>query len=181
MDAVLPLMYKELRALAAAYMRQERPNHTLQPTALINEAYLRICDRESIDWSDRGSFFAAAAQMMRRLLVDHARHRGRHKRGGGQKRVPLEDVLALTGLQWQDRLDIICLDESLTRLAQVNEEHARIVELRFFAGLSVPETASAMCISVSSVERGWRTARAWLYRELEKGTRGISDGVSDAR
>lgn len=165
---VLPLIYKELRALAAGYMRQERPNHTLQPTALINEAFLRISDRDDVDWSDRRSFFAAAAQAMRRLLVDHARSKGRDKRGGGHERVPLQDILALTGVDWEQQLDLIGLDEALDKLAAINADHVRIVELRFFAGLSVEETASAMGISVSSVERGWRTAKAWLFRALSE-------------
>lgn len=161
-----PLVYKELHSLAEAYMRQERTDHTLQPTALIHEAYLRLAGEESGNWQNRAHFFAVAAQAMRQILVNHAKHRHRAKRGGGRKREPFRETL----LFWEGQgLDLVALDEALAQLAAINPEHARLVELRFFGGLTIQETAEVLGISTAGVERHWRSARAWLYRRLTKG------------
>lgn len=161
-DALVPLVYDELRRIAHRYMRGERLGHTLQTTALVNEAYLRFNGVERIAWRDRTHFLAMAATVMRRVLVDYARQRGRDKRGGG---------VSVTSLDGHDvapanEVDIVALDEALTRLAGLDPRQERIVELRFFAGLTVEETAEALSISAATVKREWTTARAWLYHEL---------------
>jgi RNA polymerase sigma factor (TIGR02999 family) len=163
-DELLPLVYGELHALAARYMGERAAGHTLQPTALVNEAWLRMIEPESgASFESRAHFFGVAAKAMRSVLVDHARRRGAQKRGGAVERVPLEDIAAL----FEERAsDLLALDESLTRLAAMDAQLGRIVELRFFGGLSVEETALALGVSQPTIVRGWRVARMWLKREL---------------
>ncbi len=161
-DRLVPLVYDELRRLAHHYMRGERAGHTLQTTALVNEAYVRLTGIKGLQWSDRAHFFAMAGTLMRRVLVDYARHRGRDKRGGGVSVTSLDDH-AVTS---QPSIDITALDEALERLATVDPQQSRIVELRFFAGLSVEETAEALDISPATVKRDWATAKIWLHHEL---------------
>ena len=165
-DRLLPLVYDELRALAGALMRHERDGHTLQPTALANEAFIRLIDQKSIDWKNRAHFFALAAQAMRRVLVDHARARGAIKRGGDRRRIALAEDAAIE----LDQLDdLLALDEALHKLAGLSERQARIVELRFFGGLSIEETAELIGVSPRTVKGDWRVSRAWLERELSDG------------
>ena len=158
-------------------MRQERTDHTLQPTALIHEAYLRLARRESVHWENRAHFLAAAAQAMRRILVDHGKHHGRAKRGGARKKTPFHETLLLCQ---GPTPDLLALDEALAQLAQINPERARLVELRFFAGLTIHETAEVLGVSTASVERHWRCARAWLYHRLTKGDTQAAGGDEDA-
>jgi len=163
LDALLPLVYEELRKQAARYLRHERPGHTLQTTALIHEAYLKLVDQKNVHWQNRAHFFGIAAQLMRRILVDHARTKKRAKRGGSDIRVSFNDA----NLMGQARdLDIVALDEALTRLAELDEQQSRIVELRFFSGLTVEETAAILAISPATVKRDWSMAKAWLHREI---------------
>lgn len=158
----MPIVYEELRRLAHHYMRAERANHTLQTTALVNEVYLRLTDIHAMQWRDRAHFFAMAGSLMRRVLVDYARQRGREKRGGGVSVTSLDE----NAVAPQAAVDIVALDEALDRLASVDSQQSRIVELRFFAGLSVEETAEALGISPATVKRDWATAKLWLYHEL---------------
>ena len=169
-DGAFPLsvVYEQLRSLAEKCLRDERPGHTLQPTALVHEAYLKLSGQRSAGWKDRGEFLGVAAQAMRRILVDHARMRGREKRGGGQARVPLDEAIAIAG---ERALDLVALDESLGVLAGIDPQKARIVELRFFAGLTAQEAADALGISLRAVERDWTMARAWLRGRIERGDR----------
>jgi RNA polymerase sigma factor (TIGR02999 family) len=160
---LLPLVYDELRRLAASYLRRERADHTLQPTALVHEAYLKLVDQRLDRWQNRSHFFGIAAQAMRRILVDHARAHDAAKRGAGVERVTLDEH-ALLGES--SSIDLIALDEALTRLATLDPRQARIVELRFFAGLEVDETARVLDVSPATVKRDWAMARAWLHREL---------------
>lgn len=163
LDALLPAVYSELRALASRYLRGERPDHTLQPTALVHEAYLRLSQQHGVNWQDKGQLFGIAAQMMRRILVNHAEARNAKKRGGLVTRVTLDDSVSWGG----DReLDIVALDEALTRLAELDARQARVVELRFFAGLSIDESAEVLGISPATVKREWSMAKAWLRSEL---------------
>jgi len=165
LDRLMPLVYEELRRMADRYMRNERKGHTLQTSALVNEAYLRLVDHENIDWQNRAHFFGVAAQAMRRILVDHARSRGYLKRGGAAKLVSLDDVAILA----QDRAaELIALDEALQELAKIDPRKSRVVELRCFGGLSLEETAEAIEISIPTVTRDWNTAKAWLLREMTK-------------
>jgi RNA polymerase sigma factor (TIGR02999 family) len=161
-DALVAIVYKELRRLAHHYMQGERDNHTLQTTALVNEAYLRLTDLARMQWRDRAHFFAMAATLMRRILVDHARERGRHKRGGGVVFTALEDE----PMAAPSSIDALALDEALDRLAAIDPLHARIVELRYFAGLTIEETSEALRLSPATVKREWTWARAWLYHQL---------------
>ena len=164
LDELLPLVYDELRRQAARYLRHERQNHTLQTTALVHEAYLKLAEQKQTRWASRSQFFGIAAQMMRRILVDYARARHRDKRGGEAENAPLEDAtLVVSGGQNVDLLD---LDEALTRLAALDAEQARVVELRYFGGLSVEETAEATGRSLATVNRDWRSAKVWLKQEL---------------
>jgi len=165
-EKLMPLVYTELRRLAAHYLRGERPDHTLQPTALVHEAYLQLVDQTEMRWQNRAHFVGVAAQLMRRILVDHARTRHSLKRGGRQARVSLDDVFVAS----DDRSDeLLAIDEALTRLAAEDPQQSRIVELRFFGGLTVEETAEVIGISPATVKRDWNVARAWLYRELDRG------------
>jgi RNA polymerase sigma factor (TIGR02999 family) len=163
-DELLPLVYKELRRLAAFYLRQERSDHTLQATALVHEAYLRLLDQKTICWQNRSQFFAMAAQMMRRILVDYAKSHHRQKRGGHQHKVPLDEVL---GLSQERAANLIALDDTLKRLAQLYPRKSQVVELRYFGGLSVEEAAEVLDISKPTVMRDWDFAKAWLYQELK--------------
>jgi RNA polymerase sigma-70 factor, ECF subfamily len=161
----MPLVYDELRRLASSYLRQERSDHTLQPTALVHEAYLRLVDQKNVHWKDKGHFFAITAQLMRRILVDHARSHLAEKRGSGAAKVPLEDALVMSN----ERPDeLLTVDESLTRLGRIDPQQARIVELRIFAGLSVEDTADLLGISPATVKRDWSMAKAWLSLEIGK-------------
>ena len=162
-DRLIPLVYKELRHQAARYLRREAPGQTLQTTDLIHEAYIRLVDQKGARWQNRAQFFGIAAQLMRRILVDRARARHRAKRGGADVRVSLNEGM---GIAESREVNLIVLDEALTRLAEIDPERARIVELRFFAGLSVEETAEALGISPRTVKRSWRFARAWLRLEM---------------
>jgi len=160
--AFVPAVYDELRRLAHHYMRGERSGHTLQTTALVNEAYLRLARVDGMAFRDRTHFFAMAATMMRRVLVDHARANAADKRGGGVTLVGLDDSIAAAGTT----VDLLLLDDALSRLAKLDPQQARIVELRFFTGLTVDETADALEISTATVKRDWAMAKAWLYHEL---------------
>jgi RNA polymerase sigma factor (TIGR02999 family) len=161
-----PIVYEELHRLAGHYMRQERTGHSLQTTALVNEAYVRLTDYKRMRWENRAHFFAVSAQLMRRILVDHARRRNL-KRGGGVQHVALEDT-AVVGSERGE--DLAALDDAMKELARVDARKAQIVELRFFGGLSVEETAEVLKVSGITVMRDWSTARAWLYREMSGGS-----------
>jgi RNA polymerase sigma factor (TIGR02999 family) len=166
MDELLPYVYDELRRRAARYLRHERINHTLQPTALVHEAYLKLVDQESVEWKDRGHFFAVAAQAMRRILVDHAKHKNRAKRGGPEADLQLDAEFEVPTVE--NDIDIEALDAALSRLASFDPNQERLVELRYFAGLSLEETAKAMDISRATAAREWQMAKAWLHRELTR-------------
>ncbi|HWB31451.1 MAG TPA: ECF-type sigma factor [Vicinamibacterales bacterium] len=161
-DELIPLVYQELRRRAAAYLRRERRDQTLQPTALVHEAYLRLVHQNRADWQNRAQFFAVASQMMRRILVDRARRDRMAKRSGRWARVTLDEHVATTGPD----VDVLDLDRALTRLATFDPRKTQIAELRFFGGLSLAETGQALGVSVATVEREWQTARAWLYAAL---------------
>jgi RNA polymerase sigma-70 factor (ECF subfamily) len=163
-DNLLPLVYDELHRQAARYLRKERPDHTLQTTALINEAYLKLIDQRNVNWESRTHFFAIAAQAMRRILVDYARGTNRKKRGGNDIKLPLDEAVLVAA---NDRsVDLIALDEALNKLAERDQRQARIVELRYFSGLTLEETAEALSISRATVASDWSIAKVWLYREL---------------
>jgi RNA polymerase sigma factor (TIGR02999 family) len=164
LDEVLPLVYKELRRIAARQLANERSNHTLQATALVHEAYLRLIDQHSVDWSNRAHFFSIAAEMMRRILVNHAVSRRAQKRGEGETLLSLDDMIHFPNKQ---NLDLILLDEALWRLAEFDPTQARIVEMRFFAGLTNEEVAEVLSVSDSTVKREWRSAKAWLVTQLK--------------
>ena len=163
LDRLTPLVYEELRQQAARYLRRERRPHSMQTTALINEAYLRLIDAQNVRWGNRAHFFAIAANLMRRILVDHARRRDAEKRGGYQIRLTFSDLIAEAP---ESDVDLLAIDQALDRLAVIDPRQARIVELRFFSGLNVDETATAMGISPKTVKRDWSVARAWLRREI---------------
>lgn len=165
LDEMMPLVYKELRRLAHYYMRRQRQDHTLQTSALINEAYLRLIDHKNMRWQNRAHFFAVAAQAMRRILVDHARALGYDKRGGGAQKVELDEEAVVVKAK---SVELIALDDALTDLAAVDARKGRIVELRYFGGLSVEETAEALGVSSATVMREWRAAKLWLRRALSK-------------
>jgi RNA polymerase sigma factor (TIGR02999 family) len=165
-DRLLTHVYQQLHALAVDLMRAERPDHTLQPTALVHEAYLKLVDQTRVHWRDRAHFFAVAAQTLRRILVDHARGHQREKRGGGRRAVLLQDEM----VAFRERqVDLIALDEALSKLAAQHPEHASIVEMRFFGGLTENEIAAVQNVSTRTVERKWRFARAWLRQTLSDG------------
>lgn len=166
LERLVPLIYGELRRLARSYLRSERPDHTLQPTALVHEAYLRLIDQKDVVWQSRAHFFGIAAQMMRRILVDHARKRHAAKRdAAGLKIVAEADAASVS----QNAPDLLALDSALDALERLDPRQARIVELRFFGGLTVEETAEVASVSPATVKREWRTARAWLRREIDGG------------
>jgi RNA polymerase sigma-70 factor, ECF subfamily len=165
LDKLTPIVQDELHRLARRYMRSERPGHSLQTTALVNEAYLRLVDYERMKWQDRAHFFAVSAQLMRRILVEHAR-RQNVKRGGGVPHVSLEEAAEVGG---ERDADLVALDQAMNALAQIDPRKVQVVEMRFFGGLSIEETAEVLKISTVTVKRDWRGAKAWLYRELAKG------------
>jgi len=165
LDELLPLVYGELRRLANSYLKRERSDHTLQPTALVHEAYLRLVGQKSIEWQNRAHFYGIAANMMRRILVDHARAHATEKRGGAAVRLSIEDVQIPLE---QRAADFVALDEALTELAKFDERKARIVEMRFFGGLTDEEIAEVLGVTTRTVWRDWKTARLWLFRELSK-------------
>jgi RNA polymerase sigma factor (TIGR02999 family) len=164
-DQLLPLVYSELHRLAKGYMSRERRDHTLQPTALINQAYLRIAQQENVEWQNHAHFIGFAANVMRRVLVDHARERNAAMRGGKQIRVDLDEGLAVSK---ERSAEILLLEDALTRLEQLNPRQAKVVEMRYFGGLSVEEVASVLGIASRSVKRDWALARMWLFEEIQK-------------
>ena len=162
-DELMPLVYEELRRLAHKYIRRERPGHTLQTSALLNEAYLRLVDQKDIQWQDRAHFFGIAARLMRQVLVDYARKRGYAKRGGDARRVSLDDAMIVT----QERAaEVVALDDALRSLAKIDPRQSQVVELRFFGGLSIDETAKVLAVSPGTVMRDWTLAKAWLRRAV---------------
>jgi RNA polymerase sigma factor (TIGR02999 family) len=163
LDALTPLVYDELRRLAKSYLRRERPDHTLDGTALVHEAYMRLVDQRSVEWRNRNHFFALAAELIRRILVDHARARIAAKRGGANVKLSLDEALAPAD---EKDLNILALDDALLALAKADPQQSRIVELRYFAGLTIEETADVMEISPATVKRDWTTAKAFLKREM---------------
>jgi RNA polymerase sigma factor (TIGR02999 family) len=165
LDSLFPLIYRELRRLAASHLRRERSNHTLQPTALVNEAYLRLADCEKIKWRDRLQFYAAASKVMRHILIDYARAHQAAKRGGKDRTVALDEACAISDSR---DVNLVALDDALRTLETLDPQKATIVELRFFGGLSLEETASVMAISVRTANRKWQAARAWLHREISR-------------
>jgi len=166
LDKLLPLVEEELRRLASQYMRRESPGHTLQTSALVNEAYLRLIEQKSVHWQNRAHFFGIAAQLMRRILVDHARRRQYAKRGGGAQKAPLEEAAMVT----QERAaELVALHEALTQLAAMDERKGRIVEMKFFGGLTTEEVAEVLKVTPRTIEREWRKAKAWLHHAISKG------------
>ena len=163
LDRLYPLVEHELHRLARGYMRRERPDHTLQTTALVNEAYLKLIDQREVRWQNRAHFFGIAAQIMRRILIDHARKHAYAKRGGGAVHVPLDEAAVLTKAR---AAELVALDEALTALAALDERKGRVVELRYFGGLSVEEAAEVLGVSPDTVTRDWRRAKAFLRREM---------------
>jgi RNA polymerase sigma factor (TIGR02999 family) len=163
LDELMPLVYDELRKLANSYLRRERPDHTLQPTSLVHEAYLRLVDQRHVQWQNRAHFFGIAAQMMRRILVDHAKYHAREKRLSLSRKVSLDDAIAASE---PPDIDVLVLDHALNQLAALDQQQARVVELRFFSGLTVEETAEVLGISLATVKRDWSMAKAWLYGQL---------------
>jgi RNA polymerase sigma-70 factor, ECF subfamily len=170
LERLAPIVYDELHRLAGRYMKRERPGHSLQTTALVNEAYMRLVDYKRMEWQNRAHFFAVSAQLIRRILVEHAR-RHNLKRGGGVQHVSLEEVAAVGGRR---SADLVALDDAMKRLAQLDARKEQVVEMRFFGGLSVEETAEVLKVSAVTVMRDWSTAKAWLYRELAGGA---TDGL----
>ena len=163
-DELLALVYDELRRIAARYLRKERSGHTLQPTALVHEAYMKLIDISDINWQDRAHFFAVSANVMRHILVDHARAKLAEKRGGDAERIALEDAISLSN---EPNVDLLAVDEALKELAEFDEQQSRIIELRFFGGLTIEETAHVVGISPATVKREWAMAKAWLHRKLK--------------
>ena len=163
LDKLMPLIHEELRRLARHYMSRERPGHTLQTTALVNEAYLKLVNRKGVHWENRAHFFAIAAQSMRSILVDHARGLAYAKRGGGAPKIEFDEGMIVS----QERAaELVALDEALVALAEIDPRQGRVVELRFFGGLTVEETAEVLDLSPATIKREWTTAKAWLYRQL---------------
>lgn len=167
LDALIPFVYQELRRLARHYLQQEKAGHTLSPTALVHEAYLRLVNQRDVTWQNRAHFFGVASQMMRRILVDHARKRVSAKRGGDAFTLTLSDAISTPEHR---ELDLVALDDALNGLAKLDERQSRLVELRFFGGLSIEETSEVLGISTPTVKRDWASARAWLFRELNRGS-----------
>ncbi len=165
-ERLMPLVYDELRRLARSYLRRERSDHTLQPTALVNEAYLKLVDQSRVSWQDRHHFFGIAAQMMRRVLVDHARANAAEKRGGQRDKVPLDEAIVPTR---ERAAELVELDDALQRLTDVFPRKGKVVELRFFGGFSVEESAEILGVSDKTVMREWESAKLWLYREMDEG------------
>ncbi len=168
LEQLIPAVYQELRRMAERYLRQENPGHTLQPTALVHEAYLRLIDQTLVEWQNRAHFFGVAAQMMRRILVDHAKAKHRDKRGGGAFKLSLDEIADYTH---ERAAELVALDDALQSLAAFDERKSRVVELRYFGGLSVEETAEVLDISPNTVMRDWNMAKAWLYQEISNESR----------
>jgi RNA polymerase sigma-70 factor (ECF subfamily) len=166
LERLIPLVHRELHTLASRYLSRERRDHTLQTTALVNEAYLKLAGQRDVEWQNRAHFFGIAAQIMRRILVDHARRDHRVKRGGGASHVPLEDHDPVSPEPAVDPADAHTLDAALTRLEALDPQQGRVVELRYFGGMTIEETAEVMSLSTATVKREWSVARAWLYREI---------------
>jgi RNA polymerase sigma factor (TIGR02999 family) len=166
LDKLMPLVYGELRLQAARFLRRENKDHTLQTTALIHEAYIKLINQKNTDWQNRSHFFAIASQAMRRILVDHARTKHRDKRGGDDIKLPLDEALAVP--EKEKSVDLIALDEALTRLQVIDEQQARVVELRYFSGLTLEDTAEVLKISRATAARDWNMAKSWLHRELSR-------------
>lgn len=164
-ERLMPLVYDEMRRIARSFISRERQGHTLQPTALVNEAYLRLVDQNSITWQSRAHFYSVAASMMRRVLIDHARTRATEKRGGGAVRLSIEDVQVPVE---ERAANFVAMDEALERLSQFNERGRKIVEMRFYAGMSEEEIAEVLGVSTRTVLRDWKAARVWLFRELSE-------------
>jgi len=167
LEQLLPLVYGELRRLASSYLRRERSNHTLQSTALVHEAFMRLVSQQDVQWKNRAHFYAIAAQMIRRILVDYARSQHAEKRGSGAVKLALDEAMAVAQTPGTD-IDLLGLNDALDQLAILDERQSRIVELRFFAGLSIEETAEVLHLSPASIKREWQTARAWLFREMTR-------------
>ena len=165
LDKLLPVVEEELRRLAHRYMSRERAGHTLQTTALVNEAFVRLVNRRNVQWQNRAHFFGIAAQLMRTILVDHARSHAAVKRGGGAHKFELDEAMVVSQ---QKAAEVLALDDALKQLALIDPQQSRIVELRFFGGLTVEETAEVLHLSPATIKREWSTAKAWLYRELAK-------------
>lgn len=166
LSQLIPIVYQELRRMADRFLRHESPGHTLQPTALVHEAWLRLIDQTRVNWQNRAQFFGVAAQMMRRILVDHAKTKHREKRGGDAVKLSLDEVINFS----QERAaDLIALDEALEALSNFDRRKCRVVELRYFGGLSVEETAEVLSVSPDTVMRDWKLAKAWLYQQLDEG------------
>jgi RNA polymerase sigma factor (TIGR02999 family) len=163
-DVLLSLVYDELRRIARQYLRRERSDHTLQPTALVHEAYMKLIDISDVSWQDRAHFFAVASNVMRHILVDHARARATDKRGGEAQRIALEDAVKLSDAP---DIDLLALDEAMKQLAEFDAQQSKIVELRFFGGLTIEETAHVLAISPATVKREWTMAKAWLFRKIK--------------
>lgn len=178
LDRLIPIVYDEMRRLARYYMRRERREHTLQTTALINEAYIRLVDHKGMRWQNRAHFYAVAAQAMRRVLVDHARSRHYEKRGGGARTLELDEAAAVAQEQ---AAEMVALDEALTDLAAVDPRQSKVVELRYFGGMSVEETAEVLEVSAVTVMRDWRAAKAWLLREITSVERLEDDSVIETK
>lgn len=163
-DALMPVIYDELKKIAAQYLRKERINHTLQPTELAHEAYLKLIDISNVNWQDRAHFFAVSAQVIRHILVDHARARATDKRGGAAEKIVLDEAISFSK---EDDTDVLALDEALKSLAEFDEQQSKIVELRFFGGLTIEETAAVMRLSPATIKREWTLAKAWLFKRLK--------------
>jgi len=167
-NQLMSLVYDELRRLAGNYLRRERAGHTLQPTALVHEAYLQLIDQSQVSWESRAHFFGAAARLMRRILVDHARAHNAEKRGGGEERLELNEAI---GVPEQKDINLLALDDALSELARIDPQQSQIVELRYFGGLSIEETATVLNISPATVKREWSMAKVWLYRQISRDNR----------
>jgi len=165
LEQLMPLVYGELRRLASSYLRRERSNHTLQSTALVHEAFMRLVNQQDVQWRNRAHFYAIAAQMIRRILVDYARSQHAEKRGAGAVKLELDEAMAVPQ---QSEIDLLGLNDALDQLAELDARQSRVVELRFFAGLSIEETAEVMHLSPASIKREWNTARAWLFRQMTR-------------
>jgi RNA polymerase sigma factor (TIGR02999 family) len=167
LETLMPLVYDELRKQAGRFLRKERPGHTLQTTALINETYLKLVDKREANWASRTHFFAISARLMRRILIDHARRKHRDKRGGSAAiKITLDESAVIP--EKEQNVDLIALDQALDRLSAIDDQQARVVELRYFSGLSLEDTATALNVSRTTVVNDWRMARAWLHRELTR-------------
>jgi RNA polymerase sigma factor (TIGR02999 family) len=168
LSQLMPLVYGELHKLADRYLRREHPNHTIQATALVHEAYLRLIDQHLVQWQNRAHFFGVAAQMMRRILVNYALAQQADKRGGNRYKVSLNENMAMMEIKRDKDMEVVALDDALNRLAEMDERKSRLIELRFFGGLTMEETAEVLGISLATAKRDWSMARAWLYREVRK-------------